>query len=131
MADETQNSTDGTVAQAVARIAELDSADAVLAYVQGDDRQGVRQAADGRLSALAGSGEIATADPRAVPGQPLQAGGSGAKRVRTRFPVDRFEHGIDGLPAITAAGVEVPAGKVEQLLELALEHQTPLEEVEA
>lgn len=136
MADETQHSNDLTVAQAASRIGGLDSAEAIQGFVAGDDRQGVQRAAESRIAALVSAGEIAagevaSADPRAKPGKPLEAGGTGTKLVRTRFPVDRFEHGIDGVEPITARGVEVAANKVEELLEVARAHDTRLEEVEA
>lgn len=123
------NSSSGTVAEAVDHIATLDSEAAVSAYVEGDDRQGVRKAADERIAELSQPGVVASDDPRSAPGSPLRSGG-GAKRVRTSFPIDRFEHGIEGVEAITATGVEVAAGHIDELLDRAADASIALEEVD-
>lgn len=139
MADDSpQHSADLTVAEAANQISDLGSTEAVLAFVAQDERPGVVKAADARLADLAGTAPdpdsirlASEADERAKPGTPLESGGSGTKRVRTRYPSDRFEHGLAGIPVITAHGVDVAADKVEQLLEVASQHDTQLEEVEA
>lgn len=70
------------------------------------------------------------AGPESKPGKPLQEGGQGKALVRTRYPVDRFDHGVDGVPAITSAGVEVDRAKAGDLLSAATSAGTQLEEVE-
>lgn len=60
---------------------------------------------------------------------PAEGRGSGTVTLRTRYPVDRFEHGIAGAPSITSAGTEVPASKVDALNEAAKSADTHLEEV--
>lgn len=136
MADDAKHSKDLKVQEAAEKIAALPSVEAVRAYVADDERQGITAAAQARIA------EISASDPgqgirlgqgsdvRAVPGKPLEAGGTGKKLVRTRYPLDRFEHGIDGVPVITAQGVEVDASKADELLELAAAHGARLEEVE-
>lgn len=68
--------------------------------------------------------------PEAQPGKPLETGGQGKVTVRTRWPVDRFEHGLKGVPPITAQGVEVERSSAEQLVELAAANGIELEEAE-
>lgn len=62
--------------------------------------------------------------------KPLETGGSGKATVRTRYPVDRFEHNVKGVDPITSAGTEVDRSKVKDLLSAAEETGTELEEVE-
>ena len=66
----------------------------------------------------------------ARPGKPLSDSGQGKVTVRTAWPVDRFEHGLKGVPAVTAEGVEVDRSDAKKLLEKAAAHGLNLEEVE-
>lgn len=67
--------------------------------------------------------------PAAQPGKPLTNGGQGEVTIRTRWPVDSFEHGIKGVPAITAHGVKVDRSKAKTLNEKATASGIELEEV--
>lgn len=137
MADESQHSTDLNVSDASERIGALSDGVAIEAFASGDDRKGVRDAVEARLAELGttqttGALRLSAADDsRSSPGKPLEAGGQGKATVRTRYPVDRFEHGIDGVPVITAYGVEVERGHVKKLLEAAAQNSIGLDEVEA
>lgn len=63
--------------------------------------------------------------------KPAEPGGSkGTVTLRTRYPVDRFEHSVKGVDPITAQGTDVPAGKVKALIEAAESADTTLEEIE-
>lgn len=66
-----------------------------------------------------------------LPGAPLEEGGKGKKLVRTRWPVDSFEHGLKDVPVITAGGVEVDGSKAKALNDLAVQSGIELEEVDA
>lgn len=150
--EEPRSSTDLKADDAAAAVRGLDSPSAVHEFVAGDERKTVQDAAEQRLADLAGTTPVAVAEDapgmisvgevealqgvavgivaaEAVPGQPLQAGGSGNRRIRARHPVSAFEHGIEGVPTITATGVDVPASKVRALLDAARSAQTELEEV--
>lgn len=72
----------------------------------------------------------ATPAPGSTPGKPLEKSGTGKVVVRTRYPVDRFEHNVKGVEPITSAGVEVDRSKAKALLDAAAETGTELEEVE-
>ena len=123
------NSQAGNVSDAVAQIATLASVADVEAFIDGDDRQGVRKAAEERIAELSQPGVVGGGDSRSKPGSPLSREG-GDKLVRTRFPVDSFEHGITGLGPITAHGVKVPSAKLAELLEKAAASRVELEEVD-
>lgn len=140
MADTPEHSKSLTVAEAADVIAGLPTYEAVLAFVGDDERSGVLKAVDDRSAELAApSPELdagatrlaASPGPEAKPGSPLEEGGSGKAIVRTRYPVDRFEHSVAGVPTITSKGVEVDRGKVADLLEAARSAGTELEEAEA
>lgn len=66
---------------------------------------------------------------RTLTGEPLQSGHKGKSIVRTRHPVDLFEHGVEGVEPITAEGVEVGPSKVDALLEAARTAAVELEVV--
>lgn len=66
-----------------------------------------------------------------LPGAALEEGGKGKKLVRTRWPVDSFEHGLKDVPVITAAGVEIDGSKAKALNDLAAQSGIELEEVDA
>lgn len=138
MPEAAENSKSLTVAEAAGRIASLSTWPEVLAFVEGDERKGVVEAANRRGDDLAapspddeaGGARLASEPgPEARPGVPFSEGGSGKVTVRTRYPVDRFEHGVDGAPTITAQGVEVDRSKAAALLEAAATAGTELEEV--
>lgn len=126
-----------TVNDAVKHIASLGSVAEVDAFVEGDDRKTVTEAADRRKAALSEDeatrqlDEISDVDRpvEALPGKPLEAGGNGKALVRVRYPLDSFDSGIDGVPLITAQGVEVDRSKLDAILEAAKTAATPLEEV--
>lgn len=141
MADETQQSKDLTVPEAANAIAELPDYASVLAFVGDDDRKGVVEAVDRRAAELAVAPSAPTSpdgvtrlglgdSPASKPGKPLEKAGSGNVTVRTPWPIDSFEHGISGLPIVTAQGVEVPRSKAGNLLDKAAEAGIELEEVE-
>jgi hypothetical protein len=67
--------------------------------------------------------------PEALPGEPLTTDQKGKATVRTRWPVDAFDSGVDGVPVITAAGIEVGPSKVDALLKAAASAGTQLEVV--
>lgn len=72
-----------------------------------------------------------TPSPASVPGKPLEEkGGQGKVLVRTRYPVDRFEHNVKGVDPITAHGIEVDRAKAKDLLKAAEAVGLELEEVE-
>lgn len=135
---------DGVTVEVAARhIASLGSQAEVDAFVEGDDRKGVKDAAEARKAELAAAGNdsapTATAGinplsteppPEAKPGKPVEESGGGTAVVRVAYPADYFEHGIDGVPVITSAGVEVDRGKIAELLEVAENVGQRLEEVE-
>ena len=140
MADDPQKSADLNVPEAANVIADLSTYDEVLAFVGDDDRKGVVEAVDRRAADLAGLSPEPTTDTgvtrlglpdssAAQPGKPLEAG-SGAVTVRVRWPHDSFEHGLKGVPTITAQGVEVDRTHAVKLNELAAKSGTELEEVE-
>lgn len=52
---------------------------------------------------------------------------SGQVTLRTAYPVDRFDHGLEGVPPITSAGTIVPADRVDELRALAKTADTKLE----
>jgi hypothetical protein len=129
-------------AEATDVVAEATTVEEVQAATAGDDRVTVQAAAEGRVEALAArDGVLSTAEvlapagarvdvtdeALAQPGQPLAAGATG--RVRTRWPTGRFEHDVEGVPAVTAHGVEVPTEKVDALLAAARDSNIELEEV--
>lgn len=64
------------------------------------------------------------------PGKPFEKGGKGKAIVRVAWPHDSFEHGIKGVPAITAAGVEVDRSLADALNEAAATSGTYLEEID-
>lgn len=66
--------------------------------------------------------------PAAKPGRPFEKG-QGKAIVRVRWPHDSFEHGLKGVPVITAHGVEVDRAKAEALNEAAAKAGTELEEI--
>lgn len=68
-------------------------------------------------------------NPAAKPGKALEEGGQGKATVRVPWPHDRFEHNVDGVEPITAAGVEVERSKLGALLKAAAEVGIELEEV--
>ena len=68
--------------------------------------------------------------PASAPAKPLEKGGQGKAIVRTRYPVDRFDHSVKGVDPITGTGTEVDRSKVGALLEAAAESGLELEEVE-
>lgn len=129
-----------TVEEAANVIAALPTFESVLAFVGDDERKGVVEAANRRGEDLASTAVSGDADaqgtrlgsppgPEAKPGKPLEQGGSGKAVVRTRYPVDLFQHGVAGVPPITSAGVEVERSKVGDLIEAAQSAATYLEEV--
>jgi hypothetical protein len=73
----------------------------------------------------------AESDPRSQPGKPLADKGSGSVLVRTPWQIDRFEHGMKGVPPITSLGVEVDGKHRAKLNELAAQVGLQLEEVQA
>jgi hypothetical protein len=62
--------------------------------------------------------------------RPLQSGQKGKATVRVRYPVDRFESGVEGVDAITADGVEVGPSKVDDLLAAARSADVTLEVID-
>lgn len=112
-------------------------------FTAGDERKTVQAAVEARVEELAtAAGVVSTAevlaqdagvirvdplhpDPARLPAEPLAAGANG--RVRVRWPVTEFHHGVDGVPAITAEGVEVSSDKVDELLSAARSAGTDLE----
>jgi hypothetical protein len=73
--------------------------------------------------------------PEALPGEPLTVGQKGKKGkdgkviVRTQWPVDSFDSGIEGIPIITSAGVELDSSKADELLAAVASAGTTLEVV--
>ena len=67
--------------------------------------------------------------PESLPGKPFEKG-QGTVTVRTRWPVDSFDHGVKGVPVITAQGVEVDRKHAAKLNVLAAESGIELEETE-
>ena len=79
------------------------------------------------VTALQGSRVDTAASVEAQPGEPLTATQKTKATVRVRYPVDVLEHGVEGVPPVTSAGVEVPPAKVEALLAAASSAATELE----
>lgn len=138
MAD-AEHSKDLNADEAIPALAEFGSADEVRAFVEGDTRKTVLAAADARVAELGGGENLAAledsyvdrpAPPEARQGKPLDESVAGKVIVRTRYPIDRFDSGLSGVPVITKAGVEVDGSHVAALLEAAASADTELEEVE-
>ena len=73
-----------------------------------------------------------TGAPADTPPEPkLLEGGtrSGKVTVRTRYPIDAFEHGVEGVETLTAQGVEVSGSNVPALIKAAEASGVVLEEV--
>lgn len=114
----------GTKAELQQRIAEASEAPATEAVAPADPTFGVIPAEE--IPVLQGTG-TRPPGPEAQPAQPLESGHKGKATVRTRHPVDVFEHGVDGVEPITAQGVEVGPSKVDDLLKAAQSAGTELE----
>lgn len=67
--------------------------------------------------------------PEAQAAEPLASGRKGQAIVRTAWPVDSFDSGVEGVDTITSAGVEVGPSKVDELLAAAASAGTTLEVV--
>lgn len=67
--------------------------------------------------------------PEAKAGELLTAEHKGKAIVRTSWPVDAFDSGLEGVPVIDSRGVEVAAGKIDALLQAAASAGTTLEVV--
>lgn len=77
------------------------------------------------------SGDGVRLDAPGLPeGKPLKdSDAKGKVTVRTRYPIDVFEHGLKDIPVVTKYGVEVNRSDVKKLLEVAAANDTQLEEV--
>lgn len=146
-------STDANAEQAAAHVAQLDDADEVRAFVEGDTRVTVTTAAERRLTELgeqaapsteqtiaaSNEGNIAALQtgylqgepgPRSERGKPLRpTGHDGPVTVRTRYPLDNFDSRLEGVPVINSTGVTVKPDRVAALVKAADASGAQLEEV--